>query len=119
MKNCKVTPFSSNSCSVTTQKIPLEFKCIFKTLTPPPYVCLRVCLCVHVSVYIPESAVEPHSLAMTLPVRRSSTRQLNWQLGERRQGDMVRRGDRKQEDVSGTLKDTRRDLADMSTAADL
>ncbi len=59
-----------------------------------------VCVC----VCIPESAVEPHSLAMMLPVRRSSTRQLNWQLGERRQGDTIRRGDGEEEEVSRRFK---------------
>ena len=59
-------------------------------------VCVCVCACVSVTVCIPESAVELHSLAMTLPARHSSTRQLSWQLGERRRGDIIRLGDGEQ-----------------------
>lgn len=44
-------------------------------------------------VCIPESAAEPHSLAMMLPVRHSSTRRLNWQLEDRKKGNIIRRGD--------------------------
>lgn len=46
---------------------------------------MYVCIC------SPESAVEPRSLAMMLPAPHSSTRRLNWQLGEKRQGHIMLR----------------------------
>jgi len=52
-----------------------------------------------ISVSVPESAVEPHSLATMLPVRHSSTRRLNWQLGESREEDIIRTGGQEQINV--------------------
>lgn len=48
----------------------------------------NVCVCLCVS--IPESAAELRSLAMKLPVHHSLTRQQNWQLSKRTQGDKDR-----------------------------
>lgn len=70
--------------------------------------CFSVCMC------SPESAVEPRSLAMMLPARHSSTRRLNWQLGERRQGHiMLRWRGLRQIKSKGNLREFRPE-ADMS-----
>lgn len=49
---------------------------------------MSCCVCMHACVWIPESAAEPHSLEMMLLVRCSSTIRLNWELGQRRWGDI-------------------------------